>query len=96
MAEQKTEAIVFTKRWFKSSMSLRCGTTMIESQKSIKYLGVILDQRMNFIEHSHMIFKNVSDTIRKLGYILPNVGGAKKSRRRLLANVAISRLCGVV
>lgn len=34
----------------------------------------------------------MAETVRKLGYLLPNLGGAKEKKRRLLCSVAISKL----
>lgn len=92
LAEQKTEAIVFTNRWSRNKMVVRCGNATIKSGKTIRYLGLILDQKMNFIEHANKIYTNVTETIRKLGYLLPNLGGAKEKKRRLLGGVAMSKM----
>lgn len=92
LAEQKTGAIVFTNRWARNKMVVRCGNATITSGKTIKYLGLILDQKMNFIEHANNIYSKVAETIRQLGYILPNLGGAKENKRRLLGGVAMSKM----
>jgi hypothetical protein len=52
----------------------------------------MLDRKMNFIDHARSIYQKVSETIRRLGYILPNLGGARERRRRLLASVATSKM----
>lgn len=65
-------------------MKVRCGNATIESGKTIKYSGLILDQKMNFIEHANNTYNKVAETIRQLGYVLPNLRGAKERKRRLL------------
>lgn len=73
-------------------MEVSCGGVTIRSASTIQYLGLTLDNKLNFIEHSKIIQKNISNTVRQLGYSLPNLGGAKQWRRRLLGNVAISQM----
>jgi len=92
LAEQKTEAIVFTGRYSRNKMSVRCGESIIESKKSVKYLGLVMDQKLLFRDHATETSRKTMDIIRKLGYILPNIGGARESRRKLLATTAMSRV----
>lgn len=92
LAEHKTEAIVFTNRWSRNKLEMKCGNVNIVGGKNVKYLGLILDQKLNYIDHANTVHKKATDTIRRLGYILPNLGGAKEWRRRLLAGVAMSQI----
>lgn len=92
LSAHKTEAIVFTNRWSRNKMKVKCGGVTINSSNAIKYLGLTLDSKLNFIEHANVTYTKVSNTIKQLGYILPNLGGAKQWRRRLLGNVAISHI----
>lgn len=75
LAEHKTEAIVFTRRYTRNKMTVRCGETLVESVGSLRYLGLTMDQKMKFTEHANKTSKKVAETVRKLGYILPNLGG---------------------
>lgn len=43
LAEYKTEAIIFTRRYQRNNMKVKCGNTTANSRKSIKYLGLMLD-----------------------------------------------------
>lgn len=45
-------------------MTVKCGDSFINSRKAIKYLGIIMDQKMIFIEHATTLHKEVSMTIR--------------------------------
>lgn len=77
LTEHKTETIVFTNRWSRNKSEMTYGRENIVRGKNIKYLGLILDRKMNFIVHANTVYKKVSDTIRLLGHILPNLGEAK-------------------
>lgn len=92
LAEHKTEAIVFTRRYTRNSMRVKCGNTIVNSGKSIKYLGLTLDQKLTFVKHSEQTAKKTADTSRKLGYILPNLGGCGQSKQKILSCVVMSKL----
>lgn len=72
-------------------MVVKCSDATISSSSTIKYLGLTLDSNLNFIQHANVTYRKVSDTVRQLGYILPNLGRAKQWRR-LLGNVAIFKI----
>lgn len=92
LAEQKTEAIVFTGRYKDNSMRGHCGNTVITSKDSVKYLGVHTDRKLRYKEHATITAKKATETVRQMGYILPNVGSATQGRRRLMATVVTSKL----
>lgn len=73
-------------------MNVKCGNTIVRSGKSIKYLGLMLDQKLKFGEHAIQTAKKTADIGKKLGYILPNLGGAGQKRRKLLSCVVTSKL----
>jgi hypothetical protein len=92
LAEQKTGAIIFTKRYSRNKMQVRWGNSTINSKKNIKYLVLQMDQKLLFQDYSSETSKKTLDIVRKLGYILPNIGGAKEHRRRLLSTTVMSRV----
>lgn len=92
LAEHKTEAIVFTTRYTQKTINVRYGNTMVCSENKIKYLGLMLDPKLIFKEHANHTTKKTADITKKLGYILPNIGGAGQRRRMLLSCVVTSRL----
>lgn len=61
LAEHKIEAIVFTNRWSKNNMRVICVFTVVEASKSIKYLRLKMDQKMNFVVHAKKTFNKVAD-----------------------------------
>lgn len=92
LAEHRTEAIVLTRRYIKNKIQVKCDNTIVESSKSIKYLGLVIDQKLNFKEHANQTVNKVVNIQRQLGYILPNIGGTKQSKNKVLATEVTSKL----
>ena len=51
MADHKTEAVLFTSRKKVETINLEVGEYTITSQPNVRYLGVMLDTRLNFKDH---------------------------------------------
>lgn len=81
VAAQKTEAIVLTRKWAFSEPKLRINNHDIEIQKTIKYLGVTLDQRMTFTPHVRMIMKSAAKAARSIGRLATKHSGPSNKRR---------------
>ena len=64
------------------------GRDRIPTGPSLKYLGLILDGRLNFQEHFRQLTPRVEKVALSLGRLLPNIGGPKESVRRLYTSVA--------
>ena len=92
MAEHKTEAVLVTGRKVREIISLNVGGCRIDSQLSLKYLGVKIDARLRFDEHLRIVSEKASRTAWALARIMPNVGGPRQSSRRLLSSVVSSML----
>lgn len=92
LAADKTEAIVFTNKRVRNEIKVRCAGYTVESQPSIKYLGVLLDKKLTFTGHAKMVADRAAEAARQLGYLMPNVGGPREKSRRLLSCVTTSRL----
>lgn len=92
LAAQKTEALVLTRRRVYNKISVRCGEHLIESKPHIKYLGVQIDAKLNFGPHAEAVCIKAAKTIKQLTIIMPNLGGARESKRKLLGNVVQSQL----
>jgi len=90
LAEQKTEAVLITSRKVLESISIRIGTHTISSQPSIRYLGVQIDARLSFKEHTKYVSQRSAKASKALSRIMPNVGGPSQGRRRLLVSVVTS------
>jgi len=92
LAPEKSEAILITKRRVFNEISVNCAGHIIESQASIRYLGVQIDKKMGFNTHAEIAAGRAAETARQLGYLMPNLRGPKQQARRLLASVTTSRL----
>ena len=58
--------------------------TRIESKRAIKYLGIILDDRLNFKQHVKYIGENASVTQGALARMMPNIGRSGPFKRRII------------
>ena len=61
--------------------------TMVESKWAIKYLRVIINDRLSFKEHVKYIGEKASVTQGALGRLMPNIGGACPFKRRIILAV---------
>ena len=57
--------------------------TMIELERSIKYLRVIIDDRLNFKEHVKYISEKASVTQGVMARMMPNIGRPGPFKRRI-------------
>ena len=62
VAEHKTEAVLIGGRKIVEKMEVTVEWSKIESKRAIKYLGVIIDDRLNFKEHVKYIGEKTSVT----------------------------------
>lgn len=92
VAVTKSETMLFTKKRTYNTMTVNMRGTDIPSTRSIKYLGVQLDSKLNFKEHSRIASAKASKTAQNLARIMPNVGASKATKRRLLASVVTSQM----
>lgn len=92
LADRKTEALLISSRKMKEDIILRVGRHEIQSQSSLKYLGVVIDERLLFKEHIHRACDKAARVTTALARLMPNIGGPRNSRRRLITNVVSSIL----
>jgi hypothetical protein len=92
VAHQKTEMVLV-------SNCRQIGTAQIEfdgcstsSKRQVKYLGVMIDDRLNFNSHIDYICEKASRSQAALARIMPNKAGPRSSTRRLIASVVTSIL----
>lgn len=91
LAAHKTEALLLKGRKRIRKLAIRLnGEIVAHTKRTAKYLGVILDEGMTFVEHVHAVTARAEKATQNLAKILPRLGGAGESRRRLLATVADS------
>lgn len=92
LADHKTEAVLVSGRRKREEIKIKVGTACITSIKSIKYLGVMIDDRLNFNAHLEYACERASNVNCALSRIMPNIGGPRQSRRILIARVTMSVL----
>lgn len=91
VAVEKTDAIVFHKPRRRLDMELpvciRVNEEYVRTSNAIKYLGVMLDSRLNFVCHFRYVGEKMGRVSRALSGLMPNVRGPDESKRRLYACV---------
>lgn len=92
VAESKTEVILFHGRKHKPDnyTEVVVGNSRIRATESIKYLGLMLDSKLDFINHCVYMEAKVGKVLRALGRLMPNLRGPQESKRKLYANVLAS------
>lgn len=92
VAADKTEAALFYGRGRRpvSFPEIRVGDSYIQAGGAIKYLGVILDSRLDFGEHFRYVAAKASRVASALGRLMPNLRGPSEVKRILYANVIMS------
>ena len=68
------------------------GEHEIKWKKSIMYLGVQLDRRLSFGEHLQIATAKAIQCGAALTRLMPNSGGPREAKRRLVASVVNSKL----
>ena len=61
-------------------------------KSSIKYLGVQLDRRFSFGEHLQIVTTKAIQCGANLARLMPNIGGPREVKRRLVASVVHTKL----
>ena len=79
----KTDDVVIRDRKIVEKMEVTVGSTKIESKRAVKYLRVIIDDRLNFKEHLKFIGEKASVTQGALMRMMPYIGGPNSFKRRI-------------
>lgn len=91
VSAMKTEVIVFTPdKRPPPVIEVIVSKQKVQSKRSIKYLGVIMDDKLQFTEHMEYVEKKTKKVTRNLWRLMPNLHGPSEKRRRLYANVISS------
>jgi len=69
---------------------VRVKDKLIKVSPHMKYLGVIVDSRLNFKTHFDYIGDKVDKVTRALGQLMSNLRGPHERKRRLYANILTS------
>ena len=93
MAPEKIEALLITdSRSFKYSKIVFGEHEVGWRSRSIKCLRVQLDRRLIFVEHLQIAINKVIQCRCNMAWIMPNIGGPRKAKRRLVASGVHSKL----
>lgn len=92
IAHHKTDVVLISNCRAVQQMQLGVGEQVVTSQRALKYLGVMVNDRLNFNNHVDYVCEKASKAISALSSIMPNNFGPRSSKRRLLANVSMSIL----
>ena len=92
IAHAKTEFIVINSHKVHQKASIMARSIQVESTRSLKYLGVVIDDRLKFKSHLEEACKKAMKAVNALAAFTPNIGGPSNSNRRHHANCAISVL----
>lgn len=92
LALEKSELIIPTRKRTFNTLEVRIKGQLITSKGSIKYLGIHVDQRVNFRTHVQTVAQKADQVTRSLRSIMPNIRGPRYQARRLLAAIPHSIL----
>lgn len=90
VAPAKSEAMVISGRKVCRPIKIKFGNQEITQKNIIKYLGVVLDRKLNFHSHIDYVTAKAEKTVAALSRIVPNLGGPGENKRRLLQYAADS------
>ena len=92
MALEKTEALLVTDRISFYLPRIVLGKLEVQWSRSLKYLGVQLDQRLSFGEHLRIATAKAIGCEANMARLMPNIDGPREAKRRLVASVVHSKL----
>ncbi|GBO99933.1 Retrovirus-related Pol polyprotein from type-1 retrotransposable element R1 [Eumeta japonica] len=92
LAKYKTKAVLITSRKKAETIKLQVGEQEITSQPYIRYLGVMIDARLDFKQQVEHVSTKASAVRASQARLMPNVGKPKQSKRLLLSSVVTSVL----
>lgn len=90
----KTEAVCFQKRKRREDRDRRhrivVGNEEVELKDTLKYLGVILDEKLSFRQHLVYVEGKAIRVAKALSRLMPNLRGAGERKRKLYAGVVMA------
>lgn len=92
IAHHKTEVLMVSNCKEVQRMEIDVGGQAIASKRTLKHLGVMIDDRLNFNSHVDYACEKSAKAMNAVARIMPNIGGPRSSTRRLLASVSTSIL----
>lgn len=92
LATEKTELVIITEKRIPLNVDMQVLTQTIRTKDSIKYLGMMLDSRLNFTAHLRYSASKAAKITSSLSRLMANVGGPTESKRRLIMSTVESVL----
>lgn len=92
VAHHKTEMVLVSNCKQIGIAQIEFDGCLTSSKRQVKYLGVMIDDRLNFNSHIDYICEKASRSQGALARIMPNKAGPKSSTRKLIASVVTSIL----
>lgn len=92
LAAAKTEAILVTNRRVFQTPVLKIRQNEVQFGRSLQYLGIILDDKLNFHKHAEYVRDKALKTAHTLARIMPNIHGPKDTTRRLINSTTHSQI----
>jgi len=92
LAVNKTEAVLFTNKYKHGNPALLLDGQALELKQQMKYLGMVVDRKLLFKEHTSEAAARAERTANVLARLMPNIGGPKQLRRKLYVAVTQSVL----
>ncbi|XP_026471701.1 uncharacterized protein LOC113375979 [Ctenocephalides felis] len=85
--------VVLTRQnWFPKPFTVDIGETTLTSTRALRYLGVMIDEKLSFREHLDSPCIKASKTVSNLSRIMANCMGPQTRKRRVLLEVVHSVL----
>jgi len=92
LAVNKTEAVLFTYKYNHGNPALLLDGQALVLKQQMKYLGMVVDRKLSFKEHTSEAAAKAERTAKLLSRLMPNIGGPKQLRRKLYVAVTQSIL----
>lgn len=90
LAQQKTEAVLLNSNKTVKELRFEFDGTQIATQQAVKYLGVWFGHNANMSVHIVKTAARAETTANSLCALMPNIGGPRSSKRRVLSSVVHS------
>ncbi|CAK9829672.1 Putative 115 kDa protein in type-1 retrotransposable element R1DM [Anthophora retusa] len=92
VAAEKTEMVVFTKKRseYGERREIRLNGVCIRAKNDMKYLGIRLDERLNYTAQIREAYGKTMRAMNSMGALLGNIKGPTQGKKKLLTNVGQS------
>jgi hypothetical protein len=87
LAVKNIEAVMFRRKYKDDTPFIVLNGTPVTMKKSIKHLGIIVDDNLNYNQHVEATAAKAQRTLTALSRLMPNIGAPKESRRKFLVSV---------